>query len=62
MDRESAFEMLEKKIIPVEVEQQKASLTNSSRTRSGAKEEDSLIEELSKITLVRQLGRTILEG
>jgi hypothetical protein len=59
MDRESAFEMLEKKMIQVEVEQQKASLTNSSRTRSSAKEEDSLIEELSKNTLVRQLGRTI---
>ncbi|WP_075352651.1 helicase HerA-like domain-containing protein [Algoriphagus marinus] len=59
IDRESAFEMLEKKMIQVEEEQQKATLPKPSLPRSKAKEEESLIEELSKNTMVRQLGRTI---
>jgi DNA helicase HerA-like ATPase len=59
IDRESAFEMLEKKMIQVEEEQQKATLPKPSLPRTRVKEEESLIEELSKNTMVRQLGRTI---
>ncbi|MEN2282203.1 helicase HerA-like domain-containing protein [Algoriphagus sp. SE2] len=63
LDRESAFEMLEKKLEEVEKEQEKAQLPTpnipKSRTRPRAKEEESLIEELSKNTMFRQIGRTI---
>jgi len=59
IDRESAFEMLEKKMIQVEEEQQKATLPKPSLPRNKSNEEESLIEELSKNTMVRQLGRTI---
>jgi hypothetical protein len=51
--------MLEKKMIQVEEEQQKATLPKPSLPRTRVKEEESLIEELSKNTMVRQLGRTI---
>ncbi|SIN73738.1 helicase HerA-like domain-containing protein [Algoriphagus halophilus] len=61
MDRESAFEMLEEKLNQVEKEQEKATLPKPSipKPRPRAKEEESLFEELSKNTMVRQLGRTI---
>ena len=61
MDRESAFELLERKMEQVEKEQEKAKLPRpsapTSRTRS--KPEESFIEELSKNTMVRQVGRTL---
>ncbi len=63
LDRESAFEMLEKKLEEVEKAQEKAKLPTpnipKSQPRPRAKEEESLIEELSKNTMFRQLGRTI---
>lgn len=62
IDRESAFEMLEKKMAELEETQKKAELPGpkaSTRTTKRTTEEVSLIEELSKNTMVRQLGRTI---
>lgn len=62
LDQDSAYEMLERKMLSVQKEQEKASLpgpTSSGRPASRTKEEDSLIEELSKNTMVRQLGRTL---
>ena len=60
IDRESAFEMLEKKMDEIEKVQEKAELPGPKpRTARRTKEDDSLIEELSKNTMVRQLGRTI---
>jgi DNA helicase HerA-like ATPase len=63
LDRESAFEMLEQKLEEVERAQEKAQLPTpnipKSQPRARAKEEESLIEELSKNTMFRQLGRTI---
>ncbi|TXE02943.1 helicase HerA-like domain-containing protein [Algoriphagus aquimarinus] len=62
IDRESAFELLEKKMADLEEIQKKAELpgpkasTTTSRTTSN---DDSLFAELSKNTMVRQLGRTI---
>jgi DNA helicase HerA-like ATPase len=61
IDRESAFELLERKMEQVEKEQERANLprpsTPNSRTRT--KPEESFIEELSKNTMVRQVGRTL---
>lgn len=63
LDRESAFEMLEQKLEEVEKAQEKSKLPTpnipKSQPRARAKEEESLIEELSKNTMFRQLGRTI---
>ena len=61
LDRESAFEMLEQKMEEVEKAQEKAELPRPSipKPRGRVKEEESLIEELSKNTMVRQLGRTL---
>ncbi|MBN3581988.1 DUF853 family protein [Algoriphagus aestuarii] len=63
LDRESAFEILNKKLEEVEKAQEKAELPKPNiprpSTRGRAKEEESLIEELSKNTMIRQLGRTI---
>ena len=61
MDRESAFELLERKMEQVDKEQERANLprpsSHTSRTRT--KPEESFIEELSKNTMVRQVGRTL---
>ncbi|MFC5623607.1 helicase HerA-like domain-containing protein [Algoriphagus winogradskyi] len=62
IDRESAFELLEKKMNELEEAQKKAELPGpkpSTRTTKRTVEEASLFEELSKNTMVRQLGRTI---
>ena len=61
MDRESAFELLERKMEQVEKEQEKAMLPRPSApsTRMRTKPEESFIEELSKNTMVRQVGRTL---
>ena len=60
IDRESAFEMLEKKMADLEETQKKAELPGpKTRTSKRTTQEVSLIEELSKNTMVRQLGRTI---
>lgn len=60
LDRESAFELLEQKIAEIEKEQEEVVLPGPKpRTSSRTVKEESLIEELSKNTMVRQLGRTI---
>ena len=62
IDRESAFELLEKKMTELEEFQKKAELPGPKvpdRASKRTQESDSLIEELSKNTMVRQLGRTI---
>ena len=62
IDRESAFEMLEKKMADLEEIQKKANLPGPKSSTSSSRkapQEESIIEELSKNTMVRQLGRTI---
>jgi uncharacterized protein len=63
MDRKSAFEILDEKISQAEhaAEQQKANQasTTTRRNPGRAAKETTLIEDLSKNTMVRQLGRTI---
>ena len=61
LDRESAFELLEQKMEKVEKEQEKAVLPGPKPTRTATRtpKDESLLEELSKNTMVRQLGRTI---
>jgi uncharacterized protein len=60
IDRESAFEILERKMDHVQKEQEKASLPGPPRrTTTRTKQDESLIEELSKNTMVRQMGRTL---
>ncbi|PZX56933.1 hypothetical protein LV84_02062 [Algoriphagus ratkowskyi] len=62
IDRESAYEMLEKKMLALEDAQNKATLpgpNSTTRTSKKATQEKSMIEELSKNTMIRQLGRTI---
>ncbi|GAA0880078.1 DUF853 family protein [Algoriphagus jejuensis] len=62
IDHDSAFEILERKMQSVQEAQEKAQLPKPSsggRTTSRTKEDESLIEELSKNTMVRQLGRTL---
>jgi hypothetical protein len=61
LDRESAFELLEKKLAKVDHQQAKAELEGPKprATSTRTSHEDSLIEELSKNTMIRQLGRTI---
>lgn len=54
VDRESAYEMLQKKIEQAEEKAQEPA------TRRQREEEDSILEELSKNTMVRQLGRTLM--
>ena len=61
IDHDSAFEMLERKMRQVQEQQENTSLPRPTpgRTASRTKEDESLIEELSKNTMVRQLGRTL---
>ncbi|MEM6262581.1 MAG: helicase HerA-like domain-containing protein [Bacteroidota bacterium] len=68
VDRESALEILSEKIQAAQEEEQrekmreqraKASRTSSGRSRRSRKQEASLLEELSKNTMVRQVGRTV---
>lgn len=62
IDHDSAFEILERKMIDVHDAQEKAKLPGPSsarQTTSRTKEDESLIEELSKNTMVRQIGRTL---
>ncbi|MCS5489432.1 DUF853 domain-containing protein [Algoriphagus limi] len=60
LDRESAFEILNQKMEQVEKEQEKATLPGPKpRTATRTTNDESLLEELSKNTMVRQIGRTI---
>ncbi|UCS92605.1 DUF853 domain-containing protein [Echinicola marina] len=62
IDRESAMEMLEKKILKADLavqnmEREAASEKGNSRSRH--QKEENIFEEISKNTMVRQIGRTI---
>ncbi|SFT51808.1 hypothetical protein SAMN04489724_1113 [Algoriphagus locisalis] len=60
LDSKSAFEILEKKMNELEEIQKKAEIPGPKATTSRRTTQDeSLFEELSKNTMVRQLGRTI---
>jgi len=60
IDRDSAFEMLERKMMKIQSEQEKAKLPGpATRTSKRTPKEESFIEELSKNTMVRQMGRTL---
>jgi hypothetical protein len=56
IDRESAFEILEKRMVKAEPMEEPEP---SARKEKAAKEEPSMIEDLSKNTMVRQVGRTV---
>ncbi|SEG29864.1 helicase HerA-like domain-containing protein [Algoriphagus boritolerans] len=60
LDHDSAFEILEKKMELVQKEQEHVPLPGpAQRTASRTKQDESFIEELSKNTMVRQVGRTL---
>lgn len=60
IDHDSAFEMLERKMEQVQRDQEKANLPGPApKTTTRTKQDESLIEELSKNTMVRQMGRTL---
>ncbi|WP_200978849.1 helicase HerA-like domain-containing protein [Echinicola sp. 20G] len=61
IDRESAYEMLGRKISHSEENAKEAgeAVQQASRKANRKKEEDSFFEEISKNTMVRQIGRTI---
>jgi DNA helicase HerA-like ATPase len=54
IDRESAFEILEKRMVKAEPMEEPPA-----KKEKAAKEEPSMIEDLSKNTMVRQVGRTV---
>ena len=55
IDRESAFELLEKRFNEALVQKEE----KPSKPAKPAKEEPSMIENISKNTMVRQVGRTV---
>lgn len=60
IDHDSAFEILERKMEQVQRDQDKAILTGPPpRTGSRTRQDESLLGELSKNTMVRQMGRTL---
>jgi hypothetical protein len=59
MDRDSAYEFLERKMMVVQKDQEIELPTTSSRTTTRTKQDESFLEELSKNTMVRQVGRTL---
>jgi len=59
IDRESAYEMLKEKIEASQKEEHQEKLKEETRKARPKKDENSLIEELSKNTMVRQVGRTV---
>ncbi|MBA4298784.1 MAG: ATPase [Cyclobacterium sp.] len=60
IDHDSAFEILERKMEQVQRDQDKATLPGSPpRSGSRTKQDESLLGELSKNTMVRQMGRTL---
>lgn len=63
IDRESAFEILSAKIKKAEIEEQvevKNVTQTKTTSRRRVKEEDSMLESLSKNTMARQIGRTVV--
>jgi len=62
IDHDSAFEILERKMQSVQEAQEKAQLpgpSSAGRAPTRTKEDESFIEELSKNTMIRQMGRTL---
>jgi uncharacterized protein len=60
IDHDSAYEILERKMEQVQKEQEKAKIPGPPpRTTTRTKQDESLIVELSKNTMVRQMGRTL---
>lgn len=62
IDHDSAFEILERKMQSVQDAQEKAQLpgpSSAGRAPTRTKEDESFIEELSKNTMIRQMGRTL---
>lgn len=60
IDHESAYEILERKMEQVQKEQEKAKVPGPPpRTGTRTKQDETLIGELSKNTMVRQMGRTL---
>jgi uncharacterized protein len=60
IDHDSAFEILERKMEQVQRDQDKATLPGPPpRSGSRTKQDESLLGELSKNTMVRQMGRTL---
>ncbi len=59
IDSDSAYEMLNKKIAKIK-EKQKKTEAKAPTKRKSSKKETSFIESVSKNTMVRQLGRTIM--
>jgi DNA helicase HerA-like ATPase len=61
IDRKSAFEILDEKITRAEIESEKEKSVPTAQRKSPGRpaKETTLIEELSKNTMVRQVGRTI---
>jgi hypothetical protein len=57
IDRESAFEILEKRM---KVEDDKTVPDKPTKPTQPAKKETSVIEDISKNTMVRQVGRTVM--
>ncbi|MBK7555649.1 MAG: DUF853 family protein [Flavobacteriales bacterium] len=55
LDRESAFELLEKRLKGEEKDQEE----EEPKTKRTTKKETSMIEDISKNTMVRQVGRTV---
>ena len=60
IDRESAYEILNKKLEAAAKEEAIDTDTAKKEAQRKAKEEPSMIEELSKNTMVRQVGRTLV--
>ena len=65
IDSESAYEILNKKIatakeVQEKLEKEQAKKTSSTKRRGRTKKEVGMIEKISKNTMVRQLGRTVL--
>ena len=63
VDRESAYEMLKEKIEEAKEEEQKQKIeeqrSSARRSLKDSRKESSFLEELSKNTMVRQVGRTV---
>ncbi|GMQ27369.1 helicase HerA-like domain-containing protein [Algoriphagus confluentis] len=60
LDHDSAFEILERKMNKIQETQEKAELPGPApRTTTRTPKDESLLEELSKNTMVRQMGRTL---
>jgi DNA helicase HerA-like ATPase len=59
IDRESAYEMLKEKIEASQKVEHQQKLKEETRKARPKKEDESLLKELSKNTMVRQVGRTV---